>query len=191
MNRSAAIWSCLDTRRTSVSAAGRPNETLWKVLKHGPRPVVVAPPAELSEGASTILAYNGSLQADRAGSRLSSRPVWTLTRKSAYSASAATPTGPFGKRTGRPSFSVFTTSRPRLALRVRRFHCSFTPCGSKQAQSATARHGSIRSFTGAGIPPGVRHGGRFESEPRARFPVSLNAPRPQGQSGRNPVPEVV
>ena len=44
---------------------GRPNETLWKVLKHGPRPVVVAP-AALSEGASTVLAYNGSLQADRA-----------------------------------------------------------------------------------------------------------------------------
>jgi nucleotide-binding universal stress UspA family protein len=45
--------------------AGRPNETLWKVLKQGSRPVVVAP-EELTGGVSTVLAYNGSPQADRA-----------------------------------------------------------------------------------------------------------------------------
>jgi nucleotide-binding universal stress UspA family protein len=43
----------------------RPDETLWNVLKRGPRPVVVAP-AKLGEGASVVLAYNGSPQADRA-----------------------------------------------------------------------------------------------------------------------------
>jgi len=43
----------------------RPDETLWNVLKQAPRPVVVAPP-ELHGGASNVLAYNGSPQADRA-----------------------------------------------------------------------------------------------------------------------------
>ena len=43
----------------------RPNETLWNVLKRGPRPVVTAP-QKLETGASVVIAYNGSPQADRA-----------------------------------------------------------------------------------------------------------------------------
>ena len=43
----------------------QPDETLWKVLKRGPRPVVIAPP-KLEPGSSVVLAYNGSPQADRA-----------------------------------------------------------------------------------------------------------------------------
>jgi nucleotide-binding universal stress UspA family protein len=43
----------------------RPDETLWSVLKRGPRPVVVAPP-KLKDGSSVVVAYNGSPQADRA-----------------------------------------------------------------------------------------------------------------------------
>ncbi len=42
-----------------------PDETLWNVLKRGPRPVVIAPPKP-SAGSSVVVAYNGSLQADRA-----------------------------------------------------------------------------------------------------------------------------
>jgi nucleotide-binding universal stress UspA family protein len=45
--------------------ADRPNETLWKVLKREPRPVVVAP-SRLEDGASVVVAYNGSPQSDRA-----------------------------------------------------------------------------------------------------------------------------
>jgi nucleotide-binding universal stress UspA family protein len=43
----------------------RPDETLWNVLKRGPRPVVIAP-AKLEPGSSVVVAYNGSPQADRA-----------------------------------------------------------------------------------------------------------------------------
>ena len=43
----------------------QPDETLWKVLKRGPRPVVIAPP-KLEPGSSVVVAYNGSPQADRA-----------------------------------------------------------------------------------------------------------------------------
>lgn len=43
----------------------QPDETLWKVLKRGPRPVVIAPP-KLESGSSAVVAYNGSPQADRA-----------------------------------------------------------------------------------------------------------------------------
>ena len=43
----------------------QPDETLWKVLKRGPRPVVIAP-RKLESGASVVVAYNGSPQADRA-----------------------------------------------------------------------------------------------------------------------------
>ncbi len=43
----------------------QPDETLWKVLKRGPRPVVIAPP-QLEPGSSAVVAYNGSPQADRA-----------------------------------------------------------------------------------------------------------------------------
>jgi nucleotide-binding universal stress UspA family protein len=43
----------------------RPDETLWNVLKRGPRPVVIAPPG-LETGSSVVVAYNGSSQADRA-----------------------------------------------------------------------------------------------------------------------------
>jgi nucleotide-binding universal stress UspA family protein len=43
----------------------RPDETLWKVLQHAPRPVVIAPP-HLEAGSSVVLAYNGSPQADLA-----------------------------------------------------------------------------------------------------------------------------
>ena len=43
----------------------QPDETLWKVLKRGPRPVVIAPP-KLESGSSVVVAYNGSPQADRA-----------------------------------------------------------------------------------------------------------------------------
>jgi nucleotide-binding universal stress UspA family protein len=42
-----------------------PDETLCKVLKNTPRPVV-AVPAKLSDGASVLVAYDGSLQAARA-----------------------------------------------------------------------------------------------------------------------------
>jgi nucleotide-binding universal stress UspA family protein len=44
----------------------QPDETLWKVLKRGPRPVVIAPPHKLEAGSSVVVAYNGSPQADRA-----------------------------------------------------------------------------------------------------------------------------
>ena len=43
----------------------RPDETLWNVLKRGPRPVVIAP-HKLVPGSSVVVAYNGSPQADRA-----------------------------------------------------------------------------------------------------------------------------
>ena len=43
----------------------QPDETLWKMLKRGPRPVVIAPP-KLEAGSSVVVAYNGSPQADRA-----------------------------------------------------------------------------------------------------------------------------
>ena len=43
----------------------RPDETLWNVLKRGPRPVVITPP-KLEPGSSVVVAYNGSPQADRA-----------------------------------------------------------------------------------------------------------------------------
>ena len=46
-------------------AVDRPDETLWKVLKREPRPVVIAP-TKLEPGSSVVLAYNGSPQADRA-----------------------------------------------------------------------------------------------------------------------------
>ena len=42
----------------------QPDETLWNVLKRGPRPVVIAPP-KLESGSSVVVAYNGSPQADR------------------------------------------------------------------------------------------------------------------------------
>jgi len=41
------------------------DETLWKVLKQGPKPVVIAP-YKLEPGSSVVVAYNGSHQADRA-----------------------------------------------------------------------------------------------------------------------------
>lgn len=44
---------------------GKPDETLWNVLKRESRPVVVAPP-KLGRGTSVVVAYNGSPQADRA-----------------------------------------------------------------------------------------------------------------------------
>jgi nucleotide-binding universal stress UspA family protein len=43
----------------------QPDETLWKVLKQGPRPVVIAPHT-LEPGSSVVVAYNGSPQSDRA-----------------------------------------------------------------------------------------------------------------------------
>ena len=43
----------------------QPNETLWNVLKREPRPVVISP-RKLETGSSTVIAYNGSPQADRA-----------------------------------------------------------------------------------------------------------------------------
>jgi nucleotide-binding universal stress UspA family protein len=44
---------------------GKPDETLWHVLKQGPRPVVIAP-VKPAPGSSVVIAYNGSPQADRA-----------------------------------------------------------------------------------------------------------------------------
>ena len=41
----------------------QPDDTLWKVLRKGPRPVVVAP-HKLEPGSSVVVAYNGSHQAD-------------------------------------------------------------------------------------------------------------------------------
>jgi nucleotide-binding universal stress UspA family protein len=46
-------------------AGGRPDETLWHVLKQGPRPVVIVP-EKPAPGSSVVIAYNGSPQADRA-----------------------------------------------------------------------------------------------------------------------------
>jgi nucleotide-binding universal stress UspA family protein len=48
-----------------LATEGPPDETLWNVLKREPRPVVIAPLAPAS-GASVVVAYNGSPQADRA-----------------------------------------------------------------------------------------------------------------------------
>ena len=62
----------------------QPDETLWKVLKRGPRPVVIAPP-KLEPGSSVVVAYNGSPQADRALQAFQSS-AWTSVRKSALSA---------------------------------------------------------------------------------------------------------
>jgi nucleotide-binding universal stress UspA family protein len=42
-----------------------PDETLWKLLKRSPRPVVITPP-KLPSGSSVVIAYDGSTQADRA-----------------------------------------------------------------------------------------------------------------------------
>jgi nucleotide-binding universal stress UspA family protein len=46
-------------------AGGRPDETLWHVLKQGPRPVVIVP-EKPAPGSSVVIAFNGSPQADRA-----------------------------------------------------------------------------------------------------------------------------
>jgi nucleotide-binding universal stress UspA family protein len=43
----------------------QPDETLWKILKREPRPVVVAPP-KLDAGSSVVVAYDGGAHADRA-----------------------------------------------------------------------------------------------------------------------------
>jgi nucleotide-binding universal stress UspA family protein len=43
----------------------RPDETLWNVLKHEPRPVVIAP-RKLEPGSSVVVAYSGSPHANRA-----------------------------------------------------------------------------------------------------------------------------
>ena len=43
----------------------QPDDTLWKVLKREPKPVVIAR-HKLEPGASVVVAYNGSPQADRA-----------------------------------------------------------------------------------------------------------------------------
>jgi nucleotide-binding universal stress UspA family protein len=48
-----------------LNAEGRPDETLWHVLKHEPRPVVIAP-SKLESGSSVVVAYNSSPQANRA-----------------------------------------------------------------------------------------------------------------------------
>ncbi len=45
--------------------ADKADETLWRVLRHESRPVVIAPP-ELKTGDSVVLAYDESVQADRA-----------------------------------------------------------------------------------------------------------------------------
>ena len=45
--------------------AKKADETLWRVLRHESRPIVIAPP-ELKSGDSVVLAYDESPQADRA-----------------------------------------------------------------------------------------------------------------------------
>ena len=151
----------------------QPDETLWKVLKRAPRPLVIAPPHKLETGSSVVVAYNGSPQADRAVQAFHSSGLDLGEEVCVISVNDG------------PEEATHRAERAVEFLQLHRINAVAHVLGPVDSVSQAileevrrrerpfARHGRMRTLVGTRIPVGLHYQGRLERQPRARLPVPL------------------